>query len=189
MSNLVSGGGSVEAELVALDVLHDDARLVEAIGAHQSFAHRAERDESCALGLERGQALLAHEAGAHPDVEMHPVLDDLALGDALEEESGTHPGGVDAGEGRALALRRLLSIELLPRGIPLRRRRHDVAQHLTPEARDALRCCAVEGDLDLPDRRHRPTIGAIGSAVRWKVRRKADHGSYPRPGVLEAHVA
>ena len=41
----------VETELVALDVLHHKARLVDAIGRQQSHAYRAERDQSCAFGL------------------------------------------------------------------------------------------------------------------------------------------
>src|SRR5689334_1259518 len=45
-------------------------------------------------------------------------------------------------------------------GETLRWRRYDVPQHLAPETSDALRFCAVEGDLDLLDRRHRSTIEA-----------------------------
>ena len=52
--------------------------------------YRAERDQSCAFGLKRGQALFAHEPGADPHVKMHPILDDLAFGDALKEESRAH---------------------------------------------------------------------------------------------------
>ncbi len=51
---------SVEAELVALDVLHHEARLVEAVGTQQSHACCAERYQSCALGLEGGQAFFTH---------------------------------------------------------------------------------------------------------------------------------
>jgi hypothetical protein len=47
-------GHSVEIELVALDVLHHDARLVVVIGRQQPYAYRAERDQSCAFGLKRG---------------------------------------------------------------------------------------------------------------------------------------
>src|SRR5215469_16498833 len=57
-------------------------------------------------------------------------------------------------------LRRQLAIEIVPSGKPLRWRRYDIPQHLTPETSDAFRFCAVEGDLDLPDRRHRSTIEA-----------------------------
>jgi Winged helix-turn helix len=45
---------SVEIELVALDVLHHHARLVVVIGKQESHAHRAERDQPGAFGLERG---------------------------------------------------------------------------------------------------------------------------------------
>src|ERR1022692_1582650 len=61
-------------------------------------------------------------------------------------------------------LRRQRAIEIVPGSKPLRWRRYDVPQHLAPETSDALRFCAVEGDLDLPDRRHRSTIEA-GSFV------------------------
>jgi hypothetical protein len=91
---------SVEAELVALDVLHHQARLVLLVGQQQPHADRAERDSAGALGLEHGQALLAHEPGADPHVEVHPVLDDLALGDALEEQPRAHTRGIGAGERR-----------------------------------------------------------------------------------------
>jgi hypothetical protein len=70
-------GHSVETELVALDVLHHKARLVVLIGKQQPHAYRAER----------GQALFTHEPGAGPHVKMQPVLDGLAPGNALEEQS------------------------------------------------------------------------------------------------------
>ena len=83
-------GHSVETEFVALDVLHHDARLVVAIGRQQSHAYRAERDQSCAFGLKCGQALFTHEPGADAHVKMQPILDDLAFGNALEEQSRAH---------------------------------------------------------------------------------------------------
>src|ERR1700733_9757670 len=55
-------------------------------------------------------------------------------------------------------LRRERAIEIAPGSKPLRWRRYHVPQHLAPETSDALRCCAVEGDLKLLDRRHRSTI-------------------------------
>src|ERR1035437_7304731 len=61
-------------------------------------------------------------------------------------------------------LRRQRAIEIVPGSKPLRWRRYDVPQHLAPETSNALRFCAVEGDLDLLDRRHRSTIAA-GSFV------------------------
>src|ERR1022692_1912393 len=57
-------------------------------------------------------------------------------------------------------LRRQRAIGIVPGSKPLRWRRYDVPQHLAPETSDALRFCAVEGDLELLDRRHRPTIEA-----------------------------
>jgi hypothetical protein len=47
----------------------------------------APSDQSRAFGLQRGHALLAHEPGADPHVKVQPVLDDLAFGNALEEQS------------------------------------------------------------------------------------------------------
>jgi hypothetical protein len=52
-------------------------------------APRAELDQSRAFGLERGHALVAHEPGAGSHVEVHPVLDDPAFGNLLEEQ-GAH---------------------------------------------------------------------------------------------------
>ena len=94
------------------------------ITRHDSFSSSASSsrtrvapsgEQPCALGLERGEALLTHEPGADPHVEVHPVLDDLALGDALEEQPRTHAGGVDAGERGALLLRRQRAVEVVPR--------------------------------------------------------------------------
>src|SRR5215470_551741 len=62
-------------------------------------------------------------------------------------------------------LRRQRATEIVPSGKPLRWRRYDVPQHLAPETSEALGFCAVEGDLDLPDRRHRSTIEAGSVAV------------------------
>jgi hypothetical protein len=91
-------GHSVETELVALDVLHHEARLFDAIGPQVSHTYRAERDQSCALGLKYGQALFTHEPGADPHVKMQPILDDLAFGSALEEQSRAHTCGINACE-------------------------------------------------------------------------------------------
>src|ERR1700730_831455 len=75
-------------------------------------------------------------------------------------------------------LRRQRAIEIVPGSKPLRWRRYDVPQHLAPETGDALRFCAVEGDLELLDRRHQPTIEAGSFAVStgpplarlWRIR-------------------
>lgn len=81
---------SVDAELVALDVLHRDARLVGAIGKQRSHVYRAERDQSCAFGFKCGEALFTHESSADPHVKMQPVLGGIAFGDALEVQSRAH---------------------------------------------------------------------------------------------------
>src|SRR5215470_15776971 len=77
-------------------------------------------------------------------------------------------------------LRRQRAIEIVPSSEPFRWRRYDVPQHLAPETSDALRFCAVEGDLELLDRRHRSTIEArpsrrrrgSGSGVTWATSRR-----------------
>src|ERR687891_1278586 len=56
-------------------------------------------------------------------------------------------------------LRRQRAIEIVPSSKSLRWRRYDVPQHLAPKTSDALRFRAVEGDLELLNRRHRSTIG------------------------------
>ena len=95
-----------------------------------------------------GEAFLAHESGAGPYVEVYPVLDDLALGDALEEQPRTHTGRVDARRPRRVVEERFVGVDLL-----------DIAQHFAPEAGDANGLDAVEGDLEGRDRRHRATLG------------------------------
>src|SRR5665809_32996 len=82
-------------------------------------------------------------------------------------------------------LSRQRAIELVPCGEPLGWRRYDVPQHLAPEASDALRFCAVEGDLELLDRRHRSTIkgnpaiaARVGVRVTW-ARSAADEDACP----------
>src|SRR5260370_14798720 len=87
-------------------------------------------------------------------------------------------------------LRRQRAIEIVPGSKPLRWRRYDVPQHLAPETSDALRFCAVEGDLDLLDRRHRSTIEAgsfVGSpgpppAKLWRPRAGLGNQLEPCPG-------
>ena len=78
---------SSETELIALDVLHNEARLVVAIGWQEPYAFCAEGDQTCAFGLQRGKAFVAHESGADPYVEMQTVLEDLAFRDTLEVQS------------------------------------------------------------------------------------------------------
>ena len=56
------------------------------IGKQKPHAYRAERDQPCAFGLKRGQALFTDEPCAGPHVKMQPVLDDLAFGNALKEQ-------------------------------------------------------------------------------------------------------
>ena len=148
------GGSSGEAELVALDVLHDHARVGAVV--QQSLASRAKWDEPSALLLEGRQPLFAPKVIGDPHVEVDAVLGHLAFGHALEVQTRADPRGIDAGEPRALLLGRHRVLEVVPR-FEVLERRHEVPQHLAPEPTDALGFDAVEGDLDLLDRRPRPT--------------------------------
>ncbi len=106
---------------------------------------------------------------------MQAVLDDLALGDALEVEARAHAFGVLCDESGALALGRQAAVVVRPGGEALRRRRNHIAQHLAPEPRDPLGFRAVEGDLDLLDRCH-PSSVAHNAAVRRGVPPVIVHG-------------
>src|ERR1700751_2247895 len=81
-------------------------------------------------------------------------------------------------------LRRQRAIEIVPGSKPLRWRRYDVPQHLAPETSDALRFCAVEGDLELLDRRHQSTIEARPSR---DCRNQPDAGS-GAPDLISSQV-
>lgn len=78
---------SSEAELIALDVLHDEARLVVAVGRQKPYAFCAEGDQTSTFTLQRSQAFVAHEPSTDPYVEMQTVLEDLAFRDTLEVQS------------------------------------------------------------------------------------------------------
>lgn len=79
---------SVDTELVALDVQHRDARIIAVI--QRLHVNCAKRDQSCAFGLKYGEAFRTHESGADPHIKMHPVLDSLPFGDALEVQPRAH---------------------------------------------------------------------------------------------------
>ena len=81
------------------------------------------------------------------------------------------------------------AIEIVPGGKPLRWRRYDVPQHLAPETSDALRFCAVEGDLDLLDRRHRSTIERHVRADRVSMTSEFGHDVDRPPDVVDARNA
>src|SRR5688572_18460669 len=90
---------SVEAELVAFNVLHHEAGLVLFVGREQAYARCAECNQALAFGLKCSQTLFTHEPLADTHVEMYPVLDDLAFGNPLEEQSRAHACWIDASEG------------------------------------------------------------------------------------------
>jgi hypothetical protein len=66
------------------------------------------------------------------------------------------PDGLPGADPRLSTMCRQRAIEIVPSGKPLRCRWYDVPQHVAPEPGGALRFRAVEGDLDLLDRRHGP---------------------------------
>ncbi len=134
-------GRSVETELVALDVLHHQARLVLLVGLEEPHACRAEREQTCALGLQCGETFRTDEPGADPYVEMHPVLGNLALGDALEEQPRSLPVGISAGEPCIPILGRLGTVELVPawRSPPVAAARRTPAPRTRTEQRAQVR--------------------------------------------------
>src|SRR5271170_5163223 len=98
-------------------------------------------------------------------------------------------------------LRRQRAIDIVPGSKPLRWRRYDVPQHLAPETSDALRFGAVEGDLDLLNRRHRSTIkagvfrrlhGPLARLGRLRSARDDERDPEPRdgdPGGVDARTS
>ena len=84
---------------------------------------RTELDEPRALGLECGETIRAHQPGTDPDVEMHPVLDDLAFGNPLEVQPRPDTCGIDARVRGPLLFGGQRAVELVPIGEPLGRRR------------------------------------------------------------------
>lgn len=105
---------SSETELIALNVLHNEARLVIAIGWQEPYALCAEGDQTSTFTLQRSKAFLAHESGTDPYVEMQTVLEDLAFRDALEVQSSARTRRIHTGTPTALILRRLRTIEVIP---------------------------------------------------------------------------
>src|SRR5664279_1999763 len=78
---------SIEAELVALGVLHDHkAGFHAAVGVDPANPGGTEVGQAGGLGVQRGHPLVAHAAGGRTDVEVQPVLGDLALRHPLEEQ-------------------------------------------------------------------------------------------------------
>lgn len=61
---------SIKTELVALDVLHYEARFVVIIGWQESYACCSEGDQTCTFALQRSKTFLAHESGTDPYVQM-----------------------------------------------------------------------------------------------------------------------
>ena len=111
-------GRSVEAELVALGVLHHDARFLPVAGRQETDTGRADLEKPRVFVLKCGKSLRAHQPGADPDVQMHAVLDGLALGNPQEEQSRTDARRIDARERGPSSVRRQRAVEVAPRSEP-----------------------------------------------------------------------
>ena len=153
-------GHSVEIELVALDVLHHEARLVVS-------SARSSRTRTAPSATSRAHSASSAATRSSPTSPVPTrtsrcsrFLTTLPSGTRWKNSRGPAPEGSMHANAWTLILRRQRAIEIVPGGEPLRWRRYDVPQHLAPETSDALRFCAVEGDLELLDRRHRSTIEA-----------------------------
>ena len=131
------------------------------IGAvvQQSHSCRAERDPSCALGLEYGQPLFALEPSATRTSRWTRFLTTFPWVRA-GIQSRTHTRGIYACELRPLILGRHRATEIAPCVEPRRWRRYDVPQHLVPEASHAMGA-AVERPL-------RAANAAIGQGRRTR---------------------
>src|SRR5262245_30949326 len=141
---------SLQAELVALGVVHDDPELAEfvLVDAHPG---RALGGEAVGLGMDAAAALGQRRAPpADVDVEVDPVLGGLGLGDLLEVDPGSLAVGVDdRARGVPLAFGdTVLGRPLLPALVAVRRRLLLVAERGRPEGRQALGVGGVEGHLD-----------------------------------------
>src|SRR3712207_4492474 len=79
-------GTSVEAELVALGVLHDDEARVHRPRRPLPQDPGSDRDELLRLGLQRRGPVGTGESWRGTHVEVQPVLSLLALRDLLEEQ-------------------------------------------------------------------------------------------------------
>src|SRR6185312_5194405 len=141
----------VEAELVALGVAHrDEAHLHGGlVGLDSVCARRPERTEAVGLGFEGAHPRIALEAGGRAHVEVHPILDRLPLGHALEEDAGM--GALDGQDRRSriplFAWHAERGKGRIPRVEPFRRRLQLVSECLGPELRQSSWVGAIESDL------------------------------------------
>ena len=138
---------SVQAELVAFDVLHHLAGLVDAVSFQQLKAACTQSFEASSFGIEGGEPFIAGEPGAGADIEMDSVLGGLLLRYPLEVHARSDAVRVLGRPSAALLFRRQGSVELIPGAEPLGNRRILVPQCDLPELRDSTRIFTVESDL------------------------------------------
>src|SRR5690242_2191817 len=75
----IEGWRLVEAELVALDVLHHQARFVLLVGREQAQTSSADRFQPSRFSLERGYPRVTRQPHADADIKMQPVLHGLGF--------------------------------------------------------------------------------------------------------------
>ena len=131
------------------------------ITRHDSFSSSASRswNRVAPSGSNRAHSASSTATAPHPRARWRPARRgatgrDLALGHALEEQSRAHPCGITAREPAIPVLEEQLLKSSQLRSPPAAGMRRPPR---TSSERRA-RCCAVEGDLELLDRRHRASL-------------------------------
>ena len=142
---------SVDAELVALGVLHhDEPRAGEPIGFEPLDPGCPETGQPLTLGFERRHPLFPLQTRGGADVEVHAVLHRLGLRHALEEDA--RPSTVRVHHCRAcvaLVLRHLPGVEGLVSGAEGRRRwLYDAAERCSPKLSLGRGIDTVERDMN-----------------------------------------
>src|SRR5215213_5467534 len=162
----------MEAEFVALGVLHDDPELT-ALG-RLALPRGPERLDAVGLFLDAHRPGVTLETLADVHVEVEAVLRGLAFGDLLEEQPRPPPVGVNQRTPSVpLILRDVVRAgEVLPRVEPRRRCLPLVPERLRPEVHEPVHGVRVERDLE---RRSHPTTLPRAPAEQ----RRCAHDSRP----------
>ena len=182
-ARLEEGPRSVKAELVALDVLHHDVGLLEALGGRRR-GHRWRRARPAGRVRPREWPAARRPRGRRRPARRGGPCSWWSCPRERVGRTVAGPPRSDRRTRRPSLARRAGVVELVPVGEPRRWRRNDVAEHLAPEAGDALGDLTVEGDLDLSYGCHHLTLATsedIGSAhlpaARWSVWATSDRVS------------